>query len=160
MTPLCMKCAEGDFCVLRIAVRAASSWRTPHWGDAMRECPLDSPRTHMVVFAQHCLSLTGLAALLERRTLLRLQYSQQISRSGDFARIASAVSGNSSNPLQPEPPCICSRYSNRTGVRGGPGGSAFCVPPAALRRFRRAKAAIGKHGTRMFQRLCARVKSL
>ena len=73
--------------------------------------------------------------------------------SGDFAEACFRFCGSSCKPLQPEPPSICSRFSNLIKARGGPGGSIhFCFPPAALRRFRRAKAASGKRGTRMPRR--------
>ena len=58
-----------------------------------------------------------------------------------------------SSPLQPEPPNMCSRFSNTIGERGGPGGIVhFRFPPASLRRFRRAKAASERNGMRMPRR--------
>ena len=48
-------------------------------------------------------------------------------------RIASALCGNSSNPLLPEPPSICSCFSYLTGARGGPGGKlCLCFPPGGF----------------------------
>ena len=41
-------------------------------------------------------------------------------------------SGNPSNPQQPEPPNICSRFSYLTGARGGPGGNSILVAPRRL----------------------------
>ena len=57
-------------------------------------------------------------------------------------RIASAESRNSGNPLQPEPPRFAAARPTHKRTEGVRGGSTFCFPPAALRRFRRAKAAL------------------
>ena len=70
------------------------------------------------------------------------------TRAAILQRIASALSGNSGNPLQPEPPHICSRYSDLIGAGGGPGETPFCLnihlPLSPL-----ANSPLGSRGTRM-----------
>ncbi|MBP3410810.1 MAG: hypothetical protein J6M10_07420, partial [Clostridia bacterium] len=75
----------------------------------------------------------------ESRLLLNLQRND----AAILQRIASTRRGDSSNPLQTEPPRMQPRYVNLQ-VKRGSGGKRryFRFPPAALRRFRRAKAAV------------------
>ena len=47
-------------------------------------------------------------------------------------RIASAESGYSGNPLQPEPPRLCSRYSDCIEARGGPGEASLFASPGGF----------------------------
>ena len=62
-------------------------------------------------------------------------------RCGEFAEDCFRFSGNSSNPLQPEPPRVAAaRPTNKDGA-GVRGETLFVSAPAAFRRFRRAKAA-------------------
>ena len=46
------------------------------------------------------------------------------------------------NPEQPEPPWVAAATTTRKGAEGVRGKTNLCFPPAALRRFRRAKAAL------------------
>ena len=78
--------------------------------------------------------------------LLRLPYKPQRSNAATLQRLASDLFGCSSKPLQPEPPCMSSRVTNLLENGGVRGKTLFCFPPAALRRFRRAKAASALQG--------------
>ena len=87
------------------------------------------------------------AALWQRRAHLalrpapqRLPLNKQGSNAANLQRIASAEGGNSSDPLQPEPPRVAAaRATNKDGA--GVRGNRHSISPAAFRRFRRAKAA-------------------
>ena len=71
----------------------------------------------------------------------RLQVQPQRRGAATMQRIPSAACGNSRNPLHPEPPRMQPPprpHGTPTGVRGK---NNLIFPPAALRRFRRAKAA-------------------
>ena len=75
----------------------------------------------------------------------RLQDNSQRSSCGDFAADSFRASGNSGNPLQPEPPRIAAATTTSQGQEGVRGEARFRFPPASLRRFRRAKAASKQH---------------
>ena len=73
----------------------------------------------------------------------RLHPSPHKGRCGDsaqdcfriYAEFKAILSSQSRHPMQP--------HSNTSGARGGPGGMhSLAFPPAAFRRFRRAKAAL------------------
>ena len=72
----------------------------------------------------------------------RLHRDLQKTPCGDFAEDCVRSADNSSNPLQPEPPRMqppSRPHGTPTGVRGE--SPLLRFPPAAFRRFRRAKAA-------------------
>ena len=103
------------------------------------------------------------AALWQRRAHLalrpapqRLPLNKQGSNAANLQRIASAEGGNSSDPLQPEPPLVAAaRATNKDGA--GVRGNRYSIPPAAFRRFRRAKAAsqaAGKTSGKRYEHLC------
>ena len=58
--------------------------------------------------------------------------TSKIIRAATLQRIPSALAENQRNPLQPEPPRICSRYTDHTEARGGPGENTFFVFPRRL----------------------------
>ena len=72
---------------------------------------------------------------------VRLPLNPQRNDAATLQRIASAISGNSGNPLQPEPPRIAAAHATPRRQVGVRGKRLFAFPPAAFRRFRRAKAA-------------------
>ena len=104
------------------------------------------------------------AALWQRRAHLalrpapqRLPLNKQGSNAANLQRIASAEGGNSGDPLQPEPPRVAAaRATNKDGA--GVRGNRHSIPPAAFRRFRRAKAAsqaAGKTSDKRCEYLCS-----
>jgi len=71
----------------------------------------------------------------------RLPLNPQKRRAATLRRIASAESGNAGNPSQPEPPWAAAANGTRMVQARSGGKRQLRFPPAAFRRFRRAKAA-------------------
>ena len=77
---------------------------------------------------------------------------------GEFAEGRFRFSGNSSDPLQPEPPRVAAaRATNKDGA-GVRGNRPLRFAPAAFRRFRRAKAA-SQQRARPISKRCAHLSS-
>ena len=77
---------------------------------------------------------------------LRLHRNLQGNSSGDFAEACFRFMRKFMQASATRAAKLCSRFSYLIGARGGPGGIVhFRFPPAALRRFRRAKAASSPH---------------
>jgi len=62
----------------------------------------------------------------------RLPHNPQRRRAATLRRIASAVSGNAGNPLQPEPPWVAAANGARMGQAGVRGEAPASLPPGGF----------------------------
>ena len=63
---------------------------------------------------------------------VRLPLNPQRNDAATLQRIASAISGNSGNPLQPEPPRIAAAHATPRRQEGVRGETPFCVSPGGF----------------------------